>query len=66
MAIDISTLNTRELKVHDDLIKFFIAFGKLTHKEQVNVFQRWLMLKIMTEEELKFFLTWNQRILKEG
>lgn len=53
--LEISILTKKEIEAHDYLIHLTQAVSKLSPNGKEKVYQRWLMLKMMTPDELEWF-----------
>lgn len=60
--VNLSILSTRELKAHDLLIELFGALQKLSPTSREAVYKRWIMLHLLTEEELIHFKSIIERV----
>jgi len=55
MSIKVSLLNQKELRVHDLFIELISAMSKLDPRSQQKVYDRWIMLKLLTPQGIDQF-----------
>lgn len=60
--VNVSLLSKRELVAHDLLITLSSSMAKLSPSSRENVYKRWRMLHMLTEQELTNFKSWLERV----
>jgi len=60
--VNISILTPREITAHDALIDLMRKMGKLSEPSRIQIYRRWIMLHMITEEELTVFKSWLSRV----